>query len=103
MVSQRAPDTQVVVKEKTETKKPKLYRVLLLNDDYTTMEFVVFVLETVFHKSIEEATALMWRIHQTGSGVCGVFAYEIAEMKVATVEAMARHHEFPLKCLMEEE
>lgn len=96
-------DNDVVLEQRTEVKKPKMYRVLLINDDYTTMEFVTYVLQLVFHKNAESAATLMWKIHTTGSGVCGVFTYEIAEMKVATVHEMARQHEFPLKCTMEED
>ena len=96
-------DHGVVVEERTKTKTPKKYKVLLLNDDYTTMEFVVFILETVFHKSHQEATTLMLTIHQTNSGVCGVYSYEIAEMKTEIVTELARKHEFPLRCIMEEE
>ncbi|MBX3430066.1 MAG: ATP-dependent Clp protease adapter ClpS [Hyphomonadaceae bacterium] len=87
----------------TRTKKPSLYRVLLLNDDYTPMEFVVYVLERFFQKSQEEATTIMLHVHQNGVGVCGVFTYEVAETKVAQVLDLARRHEHPLQCTMEKE
>ena len=91
----------------TETKKkvavPKRFKVILLNDDYTTMEFVVFILETVFHKSTQEAMSLMLTIHNSNRGICGVYSREIAEMKVAITTELARKHEFPLRCIMEEE
>jgi ATP-dependent Clp protease adaptor protein ClpS len=81
--------------------EPPLYRVLLINDDYTTMEFVVAVLKNVFYKSEAEATRIMLNVHQQGSGVCGLYPYEIAETKVDAVEALARENGFPLKCTME--
>ncbi len=102
-MGERLNDPNVVLEEKTKLDKPKLFRVLLLNDDYTTMEFVIFVLQAVFHKDSEDAHTLMWQIHQSGAGICGVFTYEIAEMKVATVEEMARQNEFPLRAIMEED
>lgn len=82
---------------------PSLYKVLLHNDDYTTMEFVVEVLRRVFKKSFEEATMIMLNVHRSGMGVCGVFTYEIAETKVDMVSALARERGFPLKCTMERE
>ena len=93
----------VSVKTRTETKKPSLYRVLLLNDDYTPMEFVVFVLERFFNKNREEASRIMLHVHQHGVGVCGVFTFEVAETKVAQVLDMARRNEHPLQCTMEKE
>ncbi|MEQ1489052.1 MAG: ATP-dependent Clp protease adapter ClpS [Terricaulis sp.] len=87
----------------TRTKKPSLYRVLILNDDYTPMEFVVYVLERFFQKNQEEATTIMLHVHQNGVGVCGVFTYEVAETKVAQVLDLARRHEHPLQCTMEKE
>lgn len=87
----------------TRTKKPSLYRVLLLNDDYTPMEFVVYVLERFFNKNREEATEIMLHVHQNGVGVCGVFTYEVAETKVGQVLDLARQHEHPLQCTMEKE
>jgi ATP-dependent Clp protease adaptor protein ClpS len=78
-----------------------MYKVILLNDDYTPMEFVVEILKVVFHKQHAEATRIMLHVHQNGMGVAGVFPYEIAETKVRTVEELARQSEFPLKCVME--
>jgi ATP-dependent Clp protease adaptor protein ClpS len=95
-------DTGVVTETEKKVKLPSMYRVLLHNDDYTTMEFVVQVLQNVFHKSPADATQIMLHIHRTGIGVAGVYTCEVAETKVAVVEAMARQHEFPLKCTMEE-
>ena len=93
----------VATKTKPKTKKPSLYRVLLLNDDYTPMEFVVLVLEHFFNKSREEATRIMLHVHNYGVGVCGVFPYDVAETKVAQVLDLARRHEHPLQCTMERE
>ncbi|MFZ4602234.1 MAG: ATP-dependent Clp protease adapter ClpS [Caulobacterales bacterium] len=96
-------DAGIATKTRTRTKKPSLYRVLLLNDNYTPMEFVVFVLERFFNKSREEATRIMLHVHQTGVGVCGVFTYEVAETKVTQVMDLARRNEHPLQCTMEKE
>jgi ATP-dependent Clp protease adaptor protein ClpS len=93
----------VATKSRTQTKKPSLYRVLLLNDDYTPMEFVVYVLERFFNKTREEATKIMLHVHQHGVGVCGVFTYEVAETKVVQVLDLARRNEHPLQCTMEKE
>ena len=95
--------TAVITRTKTKTKKPSLYRVLILNDDYTPMEFVVYVLERFFNKSREEATRIMLHVHQHGVGVCGVFTYEVAETKVAQVVDTARRHQHPLQCTMEKD
>ncbi|MEI6441124.1 MAG: ATP-dependent Clp protease adapter ClpS [Alphaproteobacteria bacterium] len=95
--------TTVITKTKTKTQKPSLYRVLILNDDYTPMEFVVYVLEQYFHKSREEATEIMLHVHQHGVGVCGVYTYEVAETKVAQVIETARRHQHPLQCTMEKD
>lgn len=95
--------TGVVTKTRTKTKKPRLYKVLLLNDDYTPMEFVVFVLSAVFGKSTQEATTIMLHVHQKGVGLCGVYTHEIAETKVAQVMELARENEHPLQCTMEKE
>ncbi len=92
-----------VVEAKPKPQKPSLYRVLILNDDYTPMEFVVYVLERFFNKSREEATRIMLHVHQTGVGVCGVYTYEVAETKVAQVVDMARRHQHPLQCTMEKD
>lgn len=87
----------------SEVKEPPMFKVLLLNDDYTTMEFVVEVLMYVFHKPVEEATRIMLNVHRQGMGVCGVYPHEIAQTKVETVETLARENGFPLKCIMERE
>ena len=95
--------TGVVVKSKPKTKKPSMYKVLLLNDDYTPMEFVVHVLERFFSKSREEATRIMMHVHRRGVGVCGVYTYEVAETKVTQVIDFARRNEHPLQCTLEKE
>jgi ATP-dependent Clp protease adaptor protein ClpS len=96
-------DSRASTKTLTRTKKPSLYRVLILNDDYTPMEFVVYVLERFFNKTREEATTIMLHVHQNGVGVCGIFTYEVAETKVAQVLDLARKQEHPLQCTMEKE
>jgi ATP-dependent Clp protease adaptor protein ClpS len=96
-------NTAVVTRAKPKTKKPSLYRVLVLNDDYTPMEFVVYVLENFFNKSREDATLIMLHVHQNGVGVCGVYSYEVAETKVAQVLDLARRNQHPLQCTMEKE
>ena len=93
--------TSVITRTKTATKKPNMYRVLLLNDDYTPMEFVVIVLRKYFNKTNEAATEIMLHVHQHGVGECGVFTYEIAETKVTQVMDYARKHQHPLQCIME--
>jgi ATP-dependent Clp protease adaptor protein ClpS len=99
------PGSITTVQERTRTRAqtPPMYRVLLHNDDFTTKEFVVQVLVSVFHKGLAEATELMWQVHRKGVGVAGVFPREIAETKVATVDALAREAEFPLRVSMEPE
>ncbi len=97
------PDGRAGTQTVARTKKPSLYRVLLLNDDYTPMEFVVYVLERFFQKNQEEATTIMLHVHQNGVGLCGVFTYEVAETKVAQVLDLARRHEHPLQCTMEKD
>lgn len=96
-------DTGVLTQTKPKTAKPSLYKVLLLNDDYTPMEFVVHVLQRFFKMSIEEATQVMLHVHQRGVGVCGIFTYEVAETKVNQVVDFARKHQHPLQCTMEKE
>jgi ATP-dependent Clp protease adaptor protein ClpS len=93
--------TGVVTKTRPKTKRPALYRVLLLNDDYTPMEFVVLVLEKFFQKGREEATHIMLHVHQHGVGECGIYTYEVAETKVTQVMDFARKHQHPLQCVME--
>jgi ATP-dependent Clp protease adaptor protein ClpS len=94
--------TEVVEKPKAATKRPSLFHVVLLNDDYTTMEFVVQVLERVFDKGPAEAYRIMMEVHTGGRGVCGAYTYEVAETKVATVHEMAREEGFPLRAGIEE-
>ena len=93
----------LAVKVKVKTKKPSMYKVLLLNDDFTPMEFVVYVLERVFRKTRDEATDIMLKVHADGVGVAGVFTYEVAETKVDQVMTLARKNEHPLQCTMERE
>jgi ATP-dependent Clp protease adaptor protein ClpS len=95
--------TGIVTKTRPKTKKPSLYKVLLLNDDYTPMEFVVLVLEKFFNKGRDEATTIMLTVHRKGVGVCGVFTYEVAETKVTQVMDFSRQHGHPLQCTMEKE
>ena len=95
------PGTSVITKVKPRTKRPNLYRVLILNDDYTPMEFVVHVIERFFNKDVETATKIMLHVHQHGIGECGVFTYEVAETKVTQVMDFARKHQHPLQCVME--
>jgi len=95
--------TGIVTKTRPKTKKPSLYKVLLLNDDYTPMEFVVLILEKIFNKSREDAVEVMLHVHRHGVGICGVFTYEVAETKVAQVIEFARRHQHPLQCTMEKE
>jgi len=93
--------TAVITRTKTQTKKPSMYRVLLLNDDYTPMEFVTHVLMRFFNKDADEASRIMMHVHQHGVGECGVFTYEVAETKVTMVMDFARKHQHPLQCIME--
>ncbi len=99
----QSPSTGVVVDTKPKTKKPSMYKVLMLNDDYTPMEFVVHVLERLFGKRREEATRIMLHVHRRGVGICGVFTYEVAETKVTQVVDYARQHQHPLQCTLEKE
>jgi ATP-dependent Clp protease adaptor protein ClpS len=96
------PETGVLTRARPKTKKPALYKVLLLNDDYTPMEFVVHVLEQFFGKSAEDAYAIMMHVHQKGVGVCGVYTFEVAETKVTQVMDFALKNGHPLKCTMEQ-
>jgi ATP-dependent Clp protease adaptor protein ClpS len=95
--------TGLATKTRPVTKKPSLYKVLLLNDDYTPMEFVIHVLERFFSKGREDATKVMLHVHQKGVGVCGVYTYEVAETKVTQVMDLAKEHQHPLQCRMEKE
>jgi ATP-dependent Clp protease adaptor protein ClpS len=96
-----AAETAVVAKTRPQTKRPNLYRVLLLNDDYTPMEFVVHIIERFFNKDIETAHRIMLCVHQHGIGECGIYTYEVAETKVTQVMDFARKHQHPLQCIME--
>jgi ATP-dependent Clp protease adaptor protein ClpS len=99
----RQTSGEVLERTRQETKKPELYKVLLLNDDYTTMDFVVDVLETIFHKQPAEAHRIMMMVHTQGKGLCGLYPFEVAETKVATVIERARANGFPLLAAMEPE
>ena len=95
--------TGVVMSPKSKTKKPDMFKVILLNDDYTPMEFVVYVLERFFNMNRERATQTMLQVHRKGVGVCGVYTYEVAETKVNQVMDCARQHQHPLQCTLEKE
>ena len=95
--------TGTVTKTRVQTKKPALYKVLMLNDDYTPMEFVVLTLQRFFKMTIEDATRVMLAVHQRGVGVCGIFTYEVAETKVSQVIDFAREHQHPLQCTLEKD
>ena len=95
--------TQTITREKIQVKEPRMYRVLLLNDDYTTMDFVVVVLEQIFQKSPSEATRIMLEVHHKGSGSCGVYTKQIAEAKIQAVQMRAKEEQHPLQCIMEEQ
>ena len=95
--------TGILTRPDTKTKKPSMYKVLLLNDDFTPMEFVVHILQRFFRMTMEQATEVMLHVHQKGVGVCGVFTYEVAETKVNQVLSFAKQHEHPLQCTLEKE
>lgn len=97
------PDIGVLTQTRPKTKRPPLYKVLLLNDDFTPMDFVVLVLQRFFRMTLEHATRVMLNVHQKGMGVCGVFTYEVAETKVRQVTDYARKHQHPLQCTLEKE
>lgn len=92
----------VAADHRREVKEPPLFQVLLHNDDYTTMDFVIMILESVFHKKAEDATKIMLNVHQKGVGVAGVYTRDMAETKIALVHELARQHEYPLKCSLEQ-
>jgi len=96
-------ETGVATKSRPKTKTPAMYKVLMLNDDYTPMEFVVHVLERFFSKTHEEAMQIMLHVHQRGVGICGVFTYEVAETKVTQVMDLAKEHQHPLQCTIEKD
>jgi len=93
----------VISKTEPKTKKPSMYKVLLLNDDFTPQEFVVWLLQAIFKKNTEEAFRIMLHVHQNDVGICGVYTYEVAETKVAQVMELARRNQHPLQCTMEKE
>ena len=97
------PDGDLATKTKPKAKKPSMYKVVMLNDDYTPMEFVVMVLQEFFRKSREEATQIMLHVHQRGVGICGVYTYEVAETKASQVMALARKNQHPLQLQIEKE
>ena len=94
---------QIILEEKTKPKRPSLYQVIIVNDDYTPMEFVVLVLERFFAKNSNEATQIMYHVHKKGMGVCGIYPYEVAETKVVQVMDFAKKHQHPLQCVLEKE
>ena len=102
-VGQSAPTNPALTKTKEKIEKPKLFKVILLNDDYTPMEYVVKLLKMVFSRNEEDAVNIMLMVHKKGSGVCGIYTKEIAETKVFTVQKMAKNDQHPLKCIMEPE
>ena len=91
----------VITRTRAQTKRPNMYRVLLLNDDYTPMEFVISILQAFFNKDAQEATQIMLQVHHNGVGECGVYTYEVAETKVSQVMDHARKNQHPLQCIME--
>ena len=95
------PGVGIATRTRTRTKKPSLYKVLMLNDDYTPMEFVVLCLQRFFRMDMEAATRVMLHVHQKGVGVCGTFSYEVAETKVSQVMDFARQNQHPLQCTLE--
>lgn len=100
---ENGPQNGVVVKPRPKTKKPSMYKVLMLNDDYTPMEFVVHVLERFFGMNHQQATQVMLHVHRRGVGVCGVFTFEVAETKVNQTMDLARQHQHPLQCTIEKD
>lgn len=98
----RQQQSDTATAERVRVEKPKMYRVILLNDDFTSMEFVVVILELIFHKSPAEATQIMLQVHKAGRGVAGIFSKQIAEAKIDQVHRQARNEGFPLRCVMEE-
>ncbi len=103
MSNKRLGEAEVAVRSRPKVKKPSMHKVLMLNDDYTPMEFVVYVLGRFFAKSQQEATNIMLRVHQQGVGVCGVFTHEVAQTKVNLVTDLARQNQHPLKCAIEKD
>jgi ATP-dependent Clp protease adaptor protein ClpS len=101
-VPRQESDSETIVEERIKVKKPKMFKVLLVNDDYTTMDFVVSILETVFRKSPAEAVRIMLQVHKRGAGLCGIYSRQIAEAKIQLVHEKARAEGYPLRCTMEE-
>ena len=95
------PQRGLLLNTKTATKKPSLYKVVLLNDDYTPMEFVIYIIEKLFNKNHEEATRIMLHVHQNGLGICGIYTYEVAETKSKAVSDLAKSNQHPLQCTIE--
>ena len=95
------PQRGVLLNTKPKTKKPSLYKVILLNDDYTPMEFVIYIIEKLFNKNHEEATRIMLHVHQNGLGICGIYTYEVAETKSKAVINLAKSNQHPLQCTIE--
>tara|TARA_B100001971_G_C17714697_1_gene298198 strand:- start:104 stop:439 length:336 start_codon:yes stop_codon:yes gene_type:complete len=100
-INTEEPQRGVLLENKPTTKKPSMYKVILLNDDYTPMEFVVYVLQKCFNKNQEEATQIMLHVHQKGIGICGVYTYEVAEAKCISVIDFAKKNQHPLQCTIE--
>ena len=94
-------DSNVLTRKQVSLKKPNMYQVVLLNDDYTPMDFVVWILQSIFHKPKQESVRLMMNVHEKGKGICGVFPYDVARTKVVQVKTLAEKHEHPLQCVME--
>ena len=95
-------DTELLIRDEEKLKEPKEYVVVLLNDDFTTREFVVEILRLIFHKNLEEATRIMLNVHNKGKGVVGVYTWDIAQTKASQVHALAKQYDYPLKCIVEE-
>lgn len=94
---------EIDIKTSKQIQKPPLYKIIMLNDDFTPMDFVIYILETIFQKNNEEATNIMFEIHNTGFGICGAFTYEIAETKKKQTIQLATKHQYPLQCILEKE
>ncbi len=102
-ISEEATQEQTLTRFKPKLKKPSMYKVILLNDDFTPMDFVILILKRFFRKPEEEASQIMLQVHHQGAGVAGIYSHEIAETKVYLVNEFARSHQHPLKCIMEED
>ena len=99
---ENSPEHDVATRDRIQVKRPPMFKVLLHNDDYTTMEFVILVLETVFNKTTEAASQIMMNVHKEGTGIAGIYTRDVAETKVALVHDLARTSQYPLKCSMEQ-